>query len=68
MLNQEGLRVGKKTLIKMLPYALLGLTVFSFNSSLDLPYVVRGYFTLMEFQVGFLILYFLSQKRSANKK
>jgi hypothetical protein len=68
MLDKEGIRVGRKTLIKMLPYALLGLAVFSFNSTLDLPYIVRGYSTLMEFQVGFLILYFLSQKRSAAKK
>jgi hypothetical protein len=66
--DKEGMRVGKKTLIKMLPYAVLGLAVFSFNSSLDVPYVVRGYSTLMEFQVGFLILYFLSQKRSSTKK
>jgi hypothetical protein len=65
--DKEGMRVGKKTLIKMLPYAVLGLAVFSFNSSLDVPYVVRGYSTLMEFQVGFLILYFLSQKRSSVK-
>jgi hypothetical protein len=68
MLDKEGIRVGRKTLIKMLPYALLGLAVFSFNSTLDAPYIVRGYSTLMEFQVGFLILYFLSQKRSAAKK
>jgi hypothetical protein len=68
MLNKEGVRVGRKTLVKMLPYALLGLAVFSFNSSLELPYIVRGYATLMEFQVGFLILYFLLQKRSTTKK
>ncbi len=68
MLDQEEIRVGRKTLGKMLPYALMGLAVFSFNSSLDLPYVVRGYATLMEFQVGFLILYFLVQKRSIAKK
>lgn len=68
MLDKEGIRVGRKTLIKMLPYAILGLAVFSFNSSLELPYIVRGYATLMEFQVGFLILYFLLQKRSTTKK
>jgi hypothetical protein len=68
MLDKEGVRVGRKTLIKMLPYALLGLAVFSFNSSLELPYIVRGYATLMEFQVGFLVLYFLLQKRSPTKK
>jgi hypothetical protein len=68
MLEKEGIRVSKKTLAKMLPYALLGLAVFAFNSSLDLPYIVRGYSTLMEFQVGFLILYFLFQKRPTTKK
>jgi hypothetical protein len=68
MLDKEGVRVGRKTLVKMLPYGLLGLAVFSFNSSLELPYVVRGYATLMEFQVGFLVLYFLSQKKASAKK
>jgi hypothetical protein len=68
MLDKEGVRVGRKTLAKMLPYALMGLAIFSFNSSLDLPYVVRGYATLMEFQIGFLILYFLVQKKSISKK
>ena len=68
MLDKEEVRVGRKTLAKMLPYALLGLAVFSFNSSLELPYMVRGYATLMEFQVGFLILYFLLQKKSTAKK
>jgi hypothetical protein len=68
MLEKEGIRVGRKTLVKMLPYGLLGLAVFSFNSSLDLPYIVRGYATLMEFQVGFLVLYFLLQKKNTAKK
>jgi hypothetical protein len=68
MLDKEGVRVGRKTLIKMLPYTILGLAVFSFNSSLDLPYIVRGYATLMEFQVGFLVLYFLLQKKAPTKK
>lgn len=68
MLEKEGIRVGRKTLIKMLPYGILGLAVFSFNSSLDLPYIVRGYATLMEFQVGFLVLYFLLQKKNTAKK
>ncbi len=68
MLDKEGIRVGHKTLSKMLPYALMGLALFSFNSSLDLPYMVRGYATLMELQVGFLILYFLVQKKSIAKK
>lgn len=68
MLDKEGIRVGRKTVSKMLPYALMGLALFSFNSSLDLPYVVRGYATLMELQVGFLILYFLVQKKSIAKK
>jgi hypothetical protein len=68
MLEKERIRVNWKTPIKMLPYGLLGLAVFSFNSSLDLPYMVRGYATIMEFQVGFLIIYFLLQKKAPSKK
>lgn len=68
MLEKERIRVSWKTPIKMFPYGLLGLAVFSFNSSLDLPYMARGYATIMEFQVGFLIIYFLLQKKGSSKK
>ena len=68
MLDKEKIQVRWKTPINMIPYGLLGLVVFSFNSSLDLPYMVRGYATIMEFQVGFLIIYFLLQKKGLSKK
>jgi hypothetical protein len=66
-MDKGGAQIKRKNLLKMLPYVILGASIFCFNSSLDLPYFIRGYSTLLEFQVGFLILYFLVQKKPNRK-
>lgn len=64
-----------KTITKFSKYSLypiLGLLVFYGNSQLNLNYFVKGYLSLLELQVGILIIYFLSSKlrkgRAKNKK
>lgn len=53
---------GQGAWLSLLPYLVLGIIIFSFNSSLDVPYFLRGYLTLLEVQVGLLALYFLLRK------
>ena len=48
--------------LKLLPFLCLGGAVFVFNSQTDLNYMFRGYFTLLELQLGIAILYFLRGK------
>ncbi|PSB02833.1 hypothetical protein C7B64_11425 [Merismopedia glauca CCAP 1448/3] len=49
-------------LLKLLPYTLVGLGVFWFNSETNLNYLFRGYLVLLEAQLGILIVYFLMSK------
>jgi hypothetical protein len=49
-------------LLKLLPYMLVGLGVFWFNSETNLNYLFRGYLVLLEAQVGILVVYFLMSK------
>lgn len=48
--------------LKLLPYLVLGVVVFAFNSQTNGNYMLRGYFTLLEAQVGIVVIYFLMNK------
>ncbi len=48
--------------LKLLPYLVLGVVVFAFNSQTNGNYLLRGYFTLLEAQVGIVLIYFLMNK------
>ena len=50
--------------LKLLPYLVLGGVVFAFNSQTNLNYMLRGYFTLLETQVGIVLIYFLMHRRT----
>lgn len=50
--------------LRLLPYAALGILIFSFNSYTNLNYFWRGYLVLLEFQAGAVVLYFLLAKLS----
>lgn len=43
---------------KLIPYTILGIVIFSANSRIDSNYLVRGYITLIEAQLGIVIFYF----------
>lgn len=49
--------------LKLLPYLILGGIVFALNSQTDMNYMLRGYFTLLETQVGIVLIYFLMNRR-----
>lgn len=48
--------------IKLLPYAILGIVVFSLNSATDFNYILRGYLVLLESQIGLVVIYFCFAK------
>lgn len=50
--------------LKLLPYLVLGGVVFALNSQINLNYMLRGYFTLLETQVGIVLIYFLMNRRT----
>lgn len=54
--------------LRLVPFLVLGGVVFSFNSSLDLNYLLRGYLVLLETQVGIILLYFWITKSFRKKK
>lgn len=45
-------------IIKLMPYTILGLLIFLINSQINLNYLLKGYFTLIELQVVMIIMYF----------
>ena len=48
--------------LRLLPYAVLGVLIFSWNSGGDFNYIFRGYFVLLEAQAGIVALYWLMSK------
>jgi hypothetical protein len=50
------------TLFRLVPFAVLGALVFSFNANQEMPYMVKGYLTLLEIQVGFLAVFLTTRK------
>jgi len=59
--NSTGIKIPKSSW-RLLPFLVLGVLVFAFNSSLELNYLVKGYITLLELQAGIVVLYFLLAK------
>lgn len=59
---------GKSAWMRLLPYAALGILVFSLNSASDLNYFLRGYLVLLEAQVGIVLIYFIMSKLAKNQK
>ena len=59
---------GKSTWMRLLPYAALGIVVFSLNSASDLNYFLRGYLVLLEAQAGIVLIYFMMSKLARSKK
>ncbi|NCR39412.1 MAG: hypothetical protein GPJ21_05810 [Microcystis aeruginosa W13-11] len=53
---------------RLLPFLVLGVLVFAVNSSLELNYLVKGYITLLELQVGIVVLYFFLAKLGKSQK
>ncbi|EPF20305.1 MAG: hypothetical protein EWV58_10225 [Microcystis aeruginosa Ma_MB_F_20061100_S19] len=69
-MNQVNITVIKipKSGWRLLPFLVLGVLVFAFNSSLELNYLVKGYITLLELQAGIVVLYFLLAKLGKSQK
>ena len=44
---------------RFLPYGVLGLLIFYFNSTWDSNIFVKGYLTLLEVQTSMVLLYFM---------
>jgi hypothetical protein len=51
-----------RSALRLLPYALLGAFIFSWNSNSDFNYIFRSYFVLLEAQAGILVIYWLMSK------
>lgn len=65
--NSTGVKIPKSGW-RLLPFLVLGVLVFAFNSSLELNYLVKGYITLLELQTGIVVFYFLLAKLGKSKK
>jgi hypothetical protein len=50
------------TLFRLVPFGAIGVLIFAFNANQDLPYMIKGYATLLEVQLAFLALFFMSRK------
>lgn len=63
MTNSNSQRIGLSfSRLRLLPYLILGLLIFSLNSAINLNYFLKGYLVVLEAQVGILVLYFLIAK------
>ncbi|OCR02327.1 hypothetical protein BCD67_20220 [Oscillatoriales cyanobacterium USR001] len=59
---------GKPTWMRFIPYAALGVLIFSFNSSGEMNYFLRGYLVLLEAQIGIVLIYFIMSKLAKKHK
>jgi hypothetical protein len=55
-------KISRSSVLRLSPYLILGGGLFLANSSLELPYFLRGYLTLLEAQLGIFFLYFFLPK------
>jgi len=53
-------QVAKK--LKFLPYVFVGILVFTFNANYEMNPYLQVYITLLETQLGIVVLYFLTKK------
>jgi hypothetical protein len=56
------------TLFRLLPFWAIGVLIFAFNANQDTPYLIKGYATLLEVQLAFLALFFMSRKALGLRK
>lgn len=66
MRNQVNKNQAVDKYLKYLLYPLLGLIVFYGNSQLEFNYFIKGYLSLLELQLGALIIYWMFFKRKSN--
>ncbi|MDJ0733620.1 MAG: hypothetical protein QNJ47_05950 [Nostocaceae cyanobacterium] len=57
----------KSNWLRILPLLVIGGLLFYFNSAIDLNYMVRGYFVLLEAQATILLLLLLTGKLSSKE-
>ncbi len=48
--------------LRFLPYALVGIAVFTFNANPDMNPYLQVYVTLLEAKLGIVLVYFLTKK------
>ncbi len=56
------------TLFRLVPFVALGALIFSFNANQEMPYMIRGYLTLLEIQAGFLAVFLATRKLRKSDK
>jgi hypothetical protein len=56
-------KISKLLRARFITPLILGGVVFLGNSSLELPYFLRGYLTILEAQLGLALLYIFTLKR-----
>jgi hypothetical protein len=52
----------KRSPLRLAPFLALGVLLFAFNANQDLPYLLRGYVTLLEIQVGLVAVFFATRR------
>ncbi|PSF38521.1 hypothetical protein C7H19_05930 [Aphanothece hegewaldii CCALA 016] len=55
--------------LRLVPFLAMGGIIFTFNSTLELNYMIRGYLLFLEAQIGIVILYYwVTKVIRTNKK
>jgi hypothetical protein len=49
-------------LFRFMPLMAIGALIFAFNANQEMPYLIKGYVTLLEVQTGLLAVFFASRK------
>ena len=57
----------KIALLRNVSLAILGLLIFYSSSQLDFNYFVRGYLSLLELQIGVVVIFFIASKLRKNR-
>ena len=52
----------KIRLLRYFPYLILGSLILYTNSQLNLNYFLRGYLSLLELQIGIVVIFFIASK------
>lgn len=61
-MDRQNLHAEKAKTLKYLLYPLLGMLVFYTNSQLNFNYFIKSYLSLIELQIGVVVIYFLTSK------
>ncbi len=54
--------------LRLIPYLVLGVVIFSLNSVTNLNFFFKGYLVLLESQIGIVLLYLLTNKIAKSYK